>query len=77
MTMPIPIELKPTSQHRVIDLVRQAGVDVSDWSDYKHGAKSPGANPNYCYEWAFVQPEPLVRVNGPGRRRDRTAVQLS
>ena len=46
--MPIPIELKPTSQHRVIDLVRQAGVDVSDWSDYKHGAKSPGANPNYC-----------------------------
>ena len=61
--MPIPIELKPTSQHRVIDLVRQAGVDVSDWSDYKNGAKSPGANPNYCYEWAFVQPETVVVLN--------------
>lgn len=61
--MPIPIELKPISQHRVIDLVGQAGVDISGWSNYKHGAKNPGANPKYCYEWAFVQPQAVVVLN--------------
>lgn len=61
--MPIPIELKPSSQRRVIDLVRQAGVDVSDWSNYEHGAANPGANPKYCYEWAFVQPQAVVVLN--------------
>ncbi len=61
--MSIPTELKPTSQRRVIDLVRQAGVDVSDWSNYEHGASKPGANPKYCYEWAFVQPGTLVVLN--------------
>lgn len=61
--MPIPIELKPTTQHRVIDLVHQAGIDVSDWANYEHGAENAGANPKYCYEWAFVQPETLVVLN--------------
>lgn len=61
--MTIPIELKPMSRYRVIDLVHQAGVDVSDWSNYKRGAENPGANPKYCYEWAFVQPETVVVLN--------------
>jgi hypothetical protein len=58
--MPLPIELKPTKKPLVIDLVRQANVDVSDWSNYKRGRDNPGANPRYCYEWAFVQPNSVV-----------------
>ena len=44
------ISLRPTGKPNVIDLVRQAGFDVSDWGNYQ-GA--PGANPKYCYEWCF------------------------
>ncbi len=61
--MSLPIELKPTRLQRVIDLVRQAGVDVTDWSNYEKGRDNPGANPKYCYEWAFVQPGALVVLN--------------
>lgn len=61
--MPIPTELKPTEQHRVIDLVRQAGIDVSDWANYEHGRENPGANPKYCYEWAFVESGVQVVLN--------------
>jgi hypothetical protein len=61
--MPLPIELKPTRLQRVIDLVRQAGVDVADWANYENGRANPGANPKYCYEWAFVQPGALIVLN--------------
>lgn len=56
-------ELKPSSQQRVIDLVQQAGIDVKDWANYKNGEKNPGANPNYCYEWAFSKRNELVVLN--------------
>jgi 5-methylcytosine-specific restriction enzyme A len=44
-----------------MDLVAQAGIDVSAWAikrDPKNPERSvpvaePRANPNYCYEWAF------------------------
>jgi hypothetical protein len=49
-------EIKPKKHQRVIDLVRDAGLDVTDWSNYKNGKKNPGANPKYCYEWAFEDP---------------------
>jgi hypothetical protein len=32
-------DLKPISKLRVIDLVREAGVDVSDWSNLRGGKK--------------------------------------
>jgi 5-methylcytosine-specific restriction protein A/putative restriction endonuclease len=44
--------LKPVSHSRVYDLVRDAGLDVSGWSDYKR-SEHPASNPNFCYEWAF------------------------
>lgn len=50
--------IKPTAKPLVIDLVREAGVDVSDWSNYK-GA-SPSKNPKYCYNWSFQRPGKLV-----------------
>ena len=38
-----------------MDLVAEAGVDVSGWAFRKDGSpvKKPRANPNFCYEWAF------------------------
>lgn len=47
--------LEPHQRSRVMDLVEQAGVDVSPWA-YKQGGApvtNPSANPAFCYEWAF------------------------
>lgn len=60
--MPVPADLKPTRKPRVFDLVRQAGVDVDDWSNYQHPEK-PAANPKYCYSWSFVEPNALIVLN--------------
>lgn len=61
--MSILDEIKPKEHQRVIDLVRLAGIDVADWSNYKNGEANPAANPKYCYEWAFVEPGKLVILN--------------
>lgn len=53
-------ELRPTAKPNVIDLVAEAGLDVSDWANWKHGAQIPGANPRYSYEWCFEQEGMLV-----------------
>ena len=47
--------LRPRKNEAVMDLVAQAGIDVSPWAQRKDGAgvENPRANPNYCYEWAF------------------------
>lgn len=54
-------QLRPRARHAVMDLVAQAGIDVSAWA-FKRDPKNPErtvpvaeprANPNYCYEWAF------------------------
>jgi hypothetical protein len=55
--------LRPSSRRRVIDLVRDAGIDVSDWANYGNGRKPAAANPKYCYEWAFVEPGKVVVLN--------------
>jgi hypothetical protein len=44
--------LRPHSRQLVMDLVQEAGLDVSDWSNYK--GKHPASNPKYCYEWVFA-----------------------
>ncbi len=51
--------LKPTEHLRVYDLVRDAGLDVSDWASYKR-PHLPQMNPKYCYEWAFEDPDRVV-----------------
>lgn len=61
--MAIPSEIEPTQQRRVIDLVREAGLDVTDWANYKNGTTNPGANPKYCYEWALVDQDKAVVLN--------------
>lgn len=51
--------LQPTERLRVYDLVREAGIDVSDWSNYSL-PDSPEKNPKYCYEWSFVGSDRVV-----------------
>ena len=48
-------QLKPTRNLKIMDLVADAGVDVSGWAVTADGqaVRNPRANPNYCYEWAF------------------------
>lgn len=48
-------EIRPRKHQRLIDLVRAADVDVSDWANFKRGARWAAANPKYCYEWSFVE----------------------
>lgn len=52
-------QLKPTLKSRVYDLVREAGIDVSDWANYKR-PNSPASNPKYCYNWAFEDSDKIV-----------------
>ena len=40
-----------------MDLVKLAGVDVSDWANFK--GKHASTNPKYCYEWSFIEPGKL------------------
>ena len=51
--MAAPQELKPTQRLLVMDLVAEAGLDVSDWANY--AGRHPASNPRYCYEWVFTQ----------------------
>lgn len=44
--------LEPQSHSRIYDLVKEAGIDVSDWANYAR-PDMPQTNPNYCYNWAF------------------------
>jgi 5-methylcytosine-specific restriction enzyme A len=45
-----------------MDMVASAGLDVSDWQNFKGGRLKARANPKYCYEWAFVDPAKTVVV---------------
>lgn len=47
---------KPTKSSRLIDLVEAAGVDVSDWANFRRGEQWKAANPKYCYNWSFLEP---------------------
>jgi hypothetical protein len=55
--------LEPKSHRLVMDLVREAGVDVSDWKNFRGGAQRAASNPKYCYEWAFVEEGKVVVLN--------------
>lgn len=45
--------LKPSERLRVMDLVAAAGIDVSDWGNFKGGKEKAASNPKYCYEWSY------------------------
>jgi 5-methylcytosine-specific restriction protein A len=55
--------LRPIRKDRVIDLVRAAGLDISDWSNSSRGEAGAATNPKYCYEWVFVEPGNAIVLN--------------
>ncbi|WP_298953956.1 HNH endonuclease signature motif containing protein [uncultured Methylobacterium sp.] len=55
--------LRPARKDRVIDLVRAAGLDVTDWSNSIRGEAGAATNPKYCYEWVFVEPGKAIVLN--------------
>jgi 5-methylcytosine-specific restriction protein A len=55
-------DLKPTSKPLVMDLLKDVGVDVSQWAKMKGGAAKAASNPKYCYNWSFEQPGEVVAV---------------
>ncbi len=61
--MALPLHLRPIAHKKVIDLVREAGIDVSAWSKFAGGRRRAAMNPKYCYEWAFKQLGRFVLVN--------------
>ena len=61
--MPPLSGLLPKGCPRIIDLVKEAGVDVSDWSNFKGGKQKAATNPKYCYEWSFVEQNKVVVLN--------------
>lgn len=66
MTIPTEISLAsiaPTAKRRVMDLVSEAGVDVSDWRNFKGGEAKASTNPKYCYAWSYVEPGKVVVLN--------------
>ena len=56
-------DLRPTAKHRMIDLVKQTGIDVSDWGNMRDGARRAACNPKYCFEWVFIKPKEFVVLN--------------
>ncbi|GEM_PF-767616 len=48
-------EIEPHKNERVMDLVKEAGLDISDWAAFKGGPSKAASNPKYCYEWCFVE----------------------
>ena len=54
----------PKRREIVYEILRdEIHADVSDWANYKKGAKAPAANPKYCYEWCFTQADRHVVLN--------------
>lgn len=56
-------QLRPTQHQLIIDLVQEAGINVSDWANGAGGLKGASTNPRYCFEWAFVEASRFVVIN--------------
>lgn len=61
--MSILESIRPKERIRIYDMVRAAGVDVTDWEASKGRVASAAANPKYCYNWSFVEPGKVVVLN--------------
>lgn len=52
--------LRPLSKPNLMDLLIEAGLDVSNWSNFKGGPDRAASNPKYCYRWSFGDPDKIV-----------------
>jgi 5-methylcytosine-specific restriction enzyme A len=57
------LSLKPDTKSRVYDLLSAAGLDVSDWANWKGGLAKAASNPRFCYSWSFIDPGVCVVLN--------------
>jgi len=57
------IKIKPLKHTRIIDIVQEAGIDVSDWSNFKGGVNKASTNPKYCFEWGFIETGRVALLN--------------
>ncbi len=55
--------LVPKDKPTVMQLVKTAGIDVSDWQKYKGGKKRAASNPKYCYDWSFIDDKGTIVLN--------------
>lgn len=58
-----PLEqLRPIAKPRVMDLVEEAGLDVTSWAFRANGTPVavPAANPAHCYEWCYCDDQHVV-----------------
>lgn len=53
-------EIKPRTKRLVIDLLTEAGIDTTHWSNYR--GKNASQHPN-AYNWSFEQADKLVVVS--------------
>ena len=56
-------EIKPKHKQLVMDLAKEAGVDVRDWANGKGGEVKAASNPAYCFEWSFLEPGKVAVFN--------------
>ncbi len=71
-------EIIPKEPHLIIDLARNAGIDVSDWSNFRGGIRRAASNPKYCYDWSFIESKKVIVLNlwyALMEERDGTIVQ--
>jgi len=61
--MSVKSSLLPSSKPTVMELVREAGLDVADWANFDGGQARAATNPRYCYEWAFIEPRRMAVLN--------------
>jgi len=47
--------LMPVGKRTVYSILQELGFDVRDWARGKRGLKGAAANPNFCYEWSFLE----------------------
>lgn len=64
MDLQVELEsLKPRRKQIVFDVVESLGFDTSDWVASAKNPRKIKANPKYCYDWSFVQPEKVAIFN--------------
>lgn len=52
--------LRPQLKPNLMDLLIDAGLDVSSWSNFRGGPDRAASNPKYCYRWSFCEPAKMV-----------------
>lgn len=56
-------QIRPQTKYKVFDLVEEAGFDTTDWIESFSQPTRYKANPKYCYEWSFVEPDKVAILN--------------